>query len=46
MEEPFERTNAGRAIINREKFDMILREFKVAADKMRKGSKLQKLFSS
>jgi hypothetical protein len=23
MEEPFERTNAGRAIINREKFDQV-----------------------
>ena len=26
MEEPYERTNAGRAVINREKFDLILQD--------------------
>ena len=46
MEEPFDRTNAGRAIIRREKFDLILNAFKSAAKKIRKGGGLAKLLNN
>jgi len=45
MEEPFDRTNAGRAIIRRERFDEILSAFKAADKIMRKGGSLTKLLN-
>lgn len=39
MEEPFERTNAGRAVVRRERFDIILAELKTAHKKIKKDGK-------
>jgi hypothetical protein len=41
MEEPFERTNAGRAIIRRERFEDILAAFRDAEKKVHNGCSLQ-----
>ena len=37
MEEPFDRSNAGRAVVRRDKFDAILKEFNEAHKNLRKG---------
>jgi len=41
MEEPFDRTNAGRATVKRDKFDLILKSFKEASQEVnREGEKV------
>ena len=47
MEEPFDRTNAGRAVVKRPQFDMILKAFRQAdADINTKGADFQTVIGS
>jgi len=43
MEEPFDRSNAGRAVCKREKFDLILKSFEAAAEALDNGKNLRYL---
>ena len=43
IEEPFDRTNAGRAIVKRDKFDKILNAFADAHSSLKSGENLKKL---
>ena len=44
MEEPFDRTNSGRAVIRREGFDQILQALSIAEKKLCKSGRLAKIF--
>ena len=46
MEEPFDRSNAGRAVVKREKFDAILKTFFIAYKSMKKGDGLKNLIKT
>ena len=46
MEEPFDRSNAGRAVVKREKFDAILKTFFIAYKSMKKGDGLKTLIKT
>ena len=46
MEEPFDRSNAGRAVVRRDKFDVILKEFNEAHKSLKKGINWKSLISS
>ena len=46
MEEPFDRSNAGRAVVRRDKFDLILKEFNEAHKSLKKGINWKSLISS
>ena len=37
MEEPFDRSNAGRAVVRRDKFDVILKELNEAHKSLKRG---------
>ena len=43
VEEPFDRSNAGRAVCRREKFDAILKAFAEAHKSLKKGENLKHL---
>jgi len=46
MEEPFDRSNAGRAVVKREKFDAILKTFFIAYKSLKKGDGLKNLIKT
>jgi len=46
MEEPFDRSNAGRAICRRDKFDLILKAFDKGHEAVKNGTKLDSLLTS
>ena len=46
MEEPFDRSNAGRAVVRRDKFDVILKELNDAHRSLKKGGSLKCLIGS
>ena len=46
MEEPFDRSNAGRAVVKREKFDAILKSFFIAYKSLKKGDGLKTLIKT
>ena len=46
MEEPFDRSNAGRAVVKREKFDAILKTFFIAYKSLKKGDSLKNLIKT
>ena len=46
MEEPFDRSNAGRAIVRRDKFDVILKELNEAHKNLKKGGSWKCLIGS
>ena len=46
MEEPFDRSNAGRAVVRREKFDIILKAFAEAYKYLKKGEGWKRLIGS
>ena len=46
IEEPFDRTNAGRAICKRDKFDLILDAFNFAHDLLKTGTNLKTFLTS
>ena len=43
LEEPFDRTNAGRALCKRDKFDLILKAFSEAQNTLKNGGNLKTL---
>ena len=43
MEEPFDRSNAGRAVVRRDKFDIILKAFSEAYKYLKKGDGWKRL---
>ena len=43
MEEPFDQSNAGRAICKRDKFDVILKAFEEAHNSLKKGEPLKSI---
>ena len=43
MEEPFDRSNAGRAVVKRDKFDSILKAFAEAHKSLKKGESLKSI---
>ena len=46
MEEPFDRSNAGRAICRRDKFDLILKAFDHGHEAVKNGTKLDSLLNA